>query len=123
MNTTAATNSSEKTTGSSRIVPSKAEGIAFSIALIFSFLGIAIGNLLVIVLFAANRRLRKRSLFLFINMAFVDLMLGTVSLPIYIYSFGRKFQLWKGDWGGPGGYLGQFLPGMCRWPLRTPTPL
>ena len=24
---------------------------------------------------------------------------------------------------GPGGYLGQFLLGMCRWPLRTPTPL
>ena len=22
-----------------------------------------------------------------------------------------------------GGYLGQFLLGMCRWPLRTPTPL
>ena len=25
--------------------------------------------------------------------------------------------------GGGGGYLGQFLLGMCRWPLRTPTPL
>ena len=25
-------------------------------------------------------------------------------------------------WGG-GGYLGQFLLGMCRWPLRTQTPL
>ena len=24
---------------------------------------------------------------------------------------------------GGGGYLGQFLLGMCRWPLRTPTPL
>ena len=23
----------------------------------------------------------------------------------------------------PGGYLGQFLLGMCRWPLQTPTPL
>ena len=22
-----------------------------------------------------------------------------------------------------GGYLGQFLPGMCSWPLKTPTPL
>ena len=22
-----------------------------------------------------------------------------------------------------GGYLGQFLVGMCRWPHRTPTPL
>ena len=25
--------------------------------------------------------------------------------------------------GGGGGYLGQFLLGMCRWPLETPTPL
>ena len=25
--------------------------------------------------------------------------------------------------GGGGGYLRQFLLGMCRWPLRTPTPL
>ena len=23
--------------------------------------------------------------------------------------------------GGGGGYLGQFLLGMCRWPLRAPT--
>ena len=23
----------------------------------------------------------------------------------------------------PGGHLGQFLLGICRWPLRTPTPL
>ena len=25
-------------------------------------------------------------------------MLGSVSLPIYIYSLGRNFQLWKGYW-------------------------
>ena len=25
--------------------------------------------------------------------------------------------------GGGGGYLGKFLLGMCRWPLRAPTPL
>ena len=25
--------------------------------------------------------------------------------------------------GGGGGYFGQFLLGMCRWPLRAPTPL
>ena len=24
---------------------------------------------------------------------------------------------------GGGGYLGQFLLGMCRWPRNTPTPL
>ena len=31
-------------------------------------------------------------------MACADLMLGTVSLLIYIYSFERGFQLWKGVW-------------------------
>ena len=24
---------------------------------------------------------------------------------------------------GGGGYLGKFLLGMCRWPVRAPTPL
>ena len=99
MNSTpAATTSSENATGSSRIVFFKAEGIAFSIAFIFSFLAIVIGNLLVIVLFAVNRRLRKRSLFLVINMAFADLMLGAVTLPIHIYFGGLYYQLWPGRW-------------------------
>ena len=99
MNSTAAANtSSENATGSSRIVFFKAEGIAFSVAFIFSFLTIVIGNLLTIVLFAVNRRLRKRSLFLVVNMAFADLMIGAATLPIYIYSFGLFHQLWTGRW-------------------------
>ena len=99
MNRTAAANtSSEDATGSSTIVPSKAEGIAFSVAFTFSFLAIVIGNLLTIVLFAVNRRLRKRSLFLVINMAFADLMIGAATLPIYIYSLGLFHQLWTGGW-------------------------
>ena len=33
-------------------------------------------------------------------------------------------MLWKpGISSGVLGHLGQFLLGMCRWPLRTPTPL
>ena len=99
MNIRAATNVSlENSTDSSKVLPSKAEGIALCTGFILSFVFIVVGNLLTIVLFAVNRRLRKRSLFLVINMAFADLMLGTVSLPIYIYSFGRNFQLWKGGW-------------------------
>ena len=99
MNSTAAANtSSDNATVSSRIVPSAAEGIALCTAFILSFVFIVVGNLLTIVLFAVNKRLRKKSLFLVINMAFVDLMLGTLSLPIYIYSVERRFQLWKGGW-------------------------
>ena len=97
MNSTAAANtSSANTTVSSRIVPSTAEGIALCTAFSLSFVFIFVGNLLTIVLFAANKRLRKRSLFLVINMAFADLMLGTLSLPLYIYNVGTRFQLWKG---------------------------
>ena len=98
--TAAASNTctSENATDSSRIVPSKTEGIALCTAFIFTSIFIVVGNLLTIVLFAVNRRLRKRSLFLVINMACADLMLGTVSLPIYIYGVGGNFQLWKSGW-------------------------
>ena len=98
MSTAAANTSSENATGPSIIVPSKTEGIALCAAFILTFVFIVVGNLLTIVLFAVNRRLRKRSLFLVTNMAFADLMLGTVSLPLYIYNVGNHFELWKGGW-------------------------
>ena len=96
LRTEAATNNSENATGSSLIVPSKAEGIAWCTAFVLVFVFVVVGNLLTIGLFAVNRNLRKRSLFLVINMAFADLMLGTVSLPLYIYDVGYSFELWKG---------------------------
>ena len=98
MRTEAAINNSENATGSSRIIPSKAEGIALSTALVLVFVFVVVGNLLTIVLFAVNRNLRKRSLFLVINMACADLMLGILSLPLYIYDVGYSFELWKGGW-------------------------
>ena len=72
--------------------------MALCTGFIFELAFIIVGNLLTIVLFAADRSLRKRSLFLVINMAFADLMLGILSLPIYIYNVGRSFQLWNGGW-------------------------
>ena len=84
-------------TGSARNVSSKIDGIAVCTAFILSSVLIVVGNLLTIVLFAVNRRLRKRSLFLVTNMAFADLMLGTVALPLYIYHVGAHFQLWNGE--------------------------
>ena len=96
MKTEAPSNNSENATGSSRIVPSKAEGIALCTAFVLVFVFVVLGNLLTIVLFAVNRSLRKRSLFLVINMAFADLMLGILSLPFYIYDVGYWFELWKG---------------------------
>ena len=52
-------------------------------------------NLLTIVLFLTNKRLRKKSLFLVINMAFADLNLGAISAPFYVYSTGIDYGLWK----------------------------
>ena len=100
MFTKAAANTSlENATNSSKVAPSKAEGIALCTAYNFLFVFIVVGNLFTIVLFAVNRRNRKRSLCLVINVAFPDLMLGTVLLTIiYIYSFTRRFQLWRGGW-------------------------
>ena len=98
MRTEAATNNSENATGSSKVVPSKAEGIALCTAFILVFVFIVLGNLLTIVLFVVNRSRRKKSFLLVINMAFADLMLGILSLPLYILDVGYRFELWKGGW-------------------------
>ena len=77
---------------------SKAEGIGFCVCFALILISIVLGNLLTIILFAAKKRLRKKSLFLVVNMAFADLMLGAVSLPIYIYLLGKEHHLWKAQW-------------------------
>ena len=95
MNNTLITNTSfENASGSSTIVLSRAEGIAWCSALILTSIFIVFGNLLTIVLFAVYQNLRKKSLFLVINVAFADLMLGAVSVPIYSYYVGANYQLW-----------------------------
>ena len=61
--------------------------IAWSCALATEAVVIVVGNLLTVVLFALNKKLRsKKSLYLVLNMAFADLFLGDVCLPIYVYS-------------------------------------
>ncbi len=98
MNHTLAANTGlENTTGSTKIVLSKAEGIAWCSAFVLTSIFIVVGNLLTTVFFALYKKLRKTSLFLVINMAFADLMLGSLSLPIYIYDVGSYFQLWTGE--------------------------
>ena len=80
---------------SSPYLPSKAEGIAWCSALTLEAVLIVLANLLALALFAVNKKLRKRSLFLVINMAFADLLSGALSLPIFIYTVGAGFMLWK----------------------------
>ena len=72
----------------------RSEGIAWCIALAFEAVLIVAGNLLTIFLFAVNKKLCKKSLFLVINMAFADLMLGAFSIPIYVSFTGPYYELW-----------------------------
>ena len=73
----------------------QAKGIALSSALVFEAVLIFGANLLTIFLFVLEKKLRKKSLFLVINMSFADTMLGAVSLPLYVYlQIGPYFQLW-----------------------------
>ena len=75
--------------------PSKAQGIAVVTALMFESGLIVMGNVLTIILFAREKKLRKKSLFLVMNMALADVILGAVSLPLWVYFLeGPYYQLW-----------------------------
>ena len=70
------------------------EGIALCSDLTLTLILVVVGNLLTIVIFAKNKNIRKKYLFLVVNMAFADLFLGALSLPVYIYDVGYEFHLW-----------------------------
>ena len=79
-------------------VLSQVEGITLSVVFLLEAVLIVTGNLLTIGLFAKEKKLRKKSLFLVVNMAFADLISGAVSLPLYVYSsIGPMYRLWKRD--------------------------
>ncbi|XP_020628877.1 dopamine D2-like receptor [Orbicella faveolata] len=77
------------------VVLSKVEGIALCSAYILASVFIVVGNLFIVVLFVVNKKLRKKSLFLVISMAFADLMLGILSVPIYVLFIGYSYDLWR----------------------------
>ena len=89
----------ENASAFTRSFPSKAEGIALFSALILSLVLIIAGNLLTLILFAVTKPLRRKSLFLVMNMAFTDLLVGTFSVPFYIYIVKHVHQLWKAKHG------------------------
>ena len=65
---------------------SDAQVIAWSCAFALEAVVIFLGNLLTIVLFTFNKKLRnKKSLYLVMNMAFADLVWGGASLPLFVY--------------------------------------
>ena len=84
----------ENASAFTRSLPSKSAGIALCSAFILSSVLVTAGNLLALVLFAVTKPLRRKSLFLVMNMAFADLMLGAFTLPFYIFFVGSYYQLW-----------------------------
>ena len=93
-NTSASTIGSRQDLDSSKNSPSRMEGVTLCSAFMLTFVLVVAGNLITIILFAKNKYIRKKNLFLPINMAFADLFLGAVGLPMYIYDVGFYFQLW-----------------------------
>lgn len=76
---------------------SQTDGVIWCTALVLVSLFVVIGNALSLGIFALNKKLRKKSFLLVINMAFADLMLGVLALPLYIYHVGKDFKLWTAD--------------------------
>ena len=94
--TMASNNSSLSSTGDD---PSKPEVIAWYSAFTVQAVFIIVGNALTIVLFAMNKNLRKKSLYLVIIMAFADMMFGATSLSFKMYSLGVNLYLWAATTG------------------------
>ena len=84
---------------------SRTDGVVWCSAFAVVSFFIISGNLLAITVFALNKKLRRKSFFLVINMAFADLMLGALSLPLFIYQLGGDFKLWTLEWNF---FLGMF---------------
>ena len=101
-----------KTSTSSTIkdFPSQAqEGVSLVSAFIFESVMIVGGNLLTIILFVREKTLRKKSLFLVMNMALADVLLGAVSLPLFVYLLGAYYHLWAASKSTFNFYLFHFL--------------
>ena len=64
--------------------PYMAEGIALCVAFTSTFVLNVPGNLITIIIFA-NKNIHKNHFSLVVNMAFADLLLGAVSLPIFTW--------------------------------------
>ena len=86
---TNATNTSNATAGIERTTQLSARSYQVDIAFVVVFcilaLMIVFGNSLVIGAFQVNRRLRTASNMLLISLATADILIGTISVPLYVY--------------------------------------
>ena len=85
MTNVSASTSSSSFSSRTKLFPN-AQIIAWSFAFSAQAVAVVMGNMLAIALFAFNKKLRKKkSLYLVMNMAFADLMLGGIFLPSFIF--------------------------------------
>ena len=73
----------------SECIPWMTVGLAASVAIVTL-------NLCTIIVFIRNRNLRKRSIYLVINLAVTDIFVGGVVVYYPFYKFGVRCSLWKG---------------------------
>lgn len=74
------------------------EGIVWYSVFIVMLVLIIIGNLFMIVIFVFKKKFCRKSLFLVVNMVFVDFILGVVFVFIYMYIIVVYYQLWYEFW-------------------------
>ena len=73
--------------------------IPWLLVFIAECLAIVILNIITIIVFVKQRQLQRRSTYLIIHLAIVDLLAGAVSGPLHIeFRMGEYCQLWKFDW-------------------------
>ena len=75
---------------SSECIPWMTVGLAESVAIV-TF------NLCTIIVFIRNRNLRKRSTYLVINLAVIDMFVGVIIVYFLFYRIGVLCNLWKGN--------------------------
>ena len=72
--------------------------IPWLFVLIAECLAIVILNIITIIVFVKQRQLQRRSTYLIIHLAIVDLLAGTISGPLNIDWFGSTCYLWDNNW-------------------------
>ena len=77
---------------------SRSAAIAWCVAFSTEALAVVIFNLLTVIIFVINRRLRKRKFYLLLNLAIADFIVGAVAMPYFLYTTGGYYALWKIQW-------------------------
>ena len=98
MNDTSVALPIQRNTSGPSVSITKLEGIAWCSAFLLAFVFAVVENLLIItLLIAVNKGLRKKCMFLVVYMAFADLMLAFLAFPIRVYFVGIPSQLWTAE--------------------------